>query len=70
MNGRRGFMTGRCACGDDTCLHYQCGYPLCRPCDEHHRAPECAIDQHGRPLAPCGHPWDAHHGPGPVPCEP
>ena len=49
----------RCGCGDlvEDCLHQACGYPWCRPCAEHHRAPECPVDEQGRPLAPCGHPW-------------
>lgn len=48
-----------CACGDDDCLHFAFDYPWCRPCEEHHRAPECPVDEQGRSLAPCGHPWEA-----------
>lgn len=47
-----------CACGDADCLHFEVNYPWCRPCEEHHRAPECPVDEQGRSLAPCGHPWD------------
>lgn len=47
-----------CACGDDDCLHFTLDYPWCRPCEEHHRPPECPVDAQGRALAPCGHPWD------------
>lgn len=52
-----------CGCGEQGCEYLALGYPWCRSCSEHHRAPECAVDQHGRALAPCGHPWDAD------PCE-
>lgn len=47
-----------CVCGDPDCDYLAVGYPWCRPCHEHHRPPECAVDEHGRSLAPCGHPWD------------
>lgn len=48
-----------CACGDvEYCSLLEIGYPYCRPCGEHHRAPECPIDEQGRALAPCGHTWD------------
>lgn len=50
--------SARCHCGEDDCLHLACDYPWCRPCQEHHRAPECPVDEHGRALAPCGHPWN------------
>lgn len=50
--------TAVCGCGDTDCLHLVAGYPWCCPCDEHHRLPECAIDEQGRALAPCGHPWE------------
>lgn len=47
-----------CLCGDTDCLHLQVGYPFCRPCEEHHRGPECAIDDQGRALSPDGTPWE------------
>lgn len=50
--------TDDCLCGDLECLHAQCGYWFCRPCDEHHRPPECAIDEHGRALSADGTPWE------------
>src|SRR5690348_13859026 len=49
-----------CRCGDPDptgCLHSICGYPWCNPCGEHHRPPECAINEAGESLASCGHPW-------------
>jgi hypothetical protein len=39
-------------------MFVDCGYPWCRSCAEHHRPPECPVDEEGRALAPCGHPWD------------
>lgn len=57
-------LADRCGCGDADCLHLAAGYPWCRPCGEHHRAPECAVDGDGVPLAPCGHPWDYEHADG------
>jgi hypothetical protein len=33
------------------------GYVYCRPCREHHRGDECAINEHGQPLGPDGEPW-------------
>jgi hypothetical protein len=54
----RGMEEQRCMCGDDECMHYAFRYPFCRPCDEHHRPPECAIDSEGRSLDPSGRPWD------------
>lgn len=56
----------RCGCGDavEDCMHQACGYPWCRPCGEHHRAPECPVDQQGRALAACGHPWSDVEAPG------
>lgn len=60
-------------CGDD-CWHAAFGYPWCRPCGEHHRPPECAIDDQGRSLMSCGCAWsvieaagfteEAHYAPG------
>lgn len=47
-----------CYCGEADCMHFQVGYPFCRPCDEHHRPPECAIDEHGRALNWEGTPWE------------
>jgi hypothetical protein len=47
----------RCACGDDDCW-YLPGYPYCRSCGDHHRAPECDIDEQGRALDPFGVPWE------------
>lgn len=49
-----------CYCGDPDCWHWgpsYRGYLFCRPCGEHHRPPECAIDEHGHALAPDGTPW-------------
>lgn len=43
-------------CGRD-CWFIDSNYYWCRPCQEHHRPPECAINELGQPLAPCGHPW-------------
>jgi hypothetical protein len=57
-----------CPCGDPDCWHFPMGYPLCRPCDEHHRPPECAVDEHGQSLMPCGHPWT--DDPGCLTCVP
>jgi hypothetical protein len=34
------------------------GYINCRPCDEWHRPPECAIDDQGRALRWDGVPWE------------
>lgn len=51
-----------CPCGgdgfSDGCTYVSLGYPWCRPCGEHHRPPECDIDDQGRPLRSCGHPWE------------
>lgn len=53
-----------CPCGGDTfgggggCAYVSMGYPWCRPCEDHHRPPECAIDELGRALMGCGCPWD------------
>lgn len=50
-----------CLCGDDDpagCLHFALDYPWCRPCGEHHRPPECAINEQGQALCSCGCPWD------------
>lgn len=31
-----------CGCGEVNCPHFDCGYPLCRHCQEHHREwPQC-----------------------------
>jgi hypothetical protein len=54
----------RCGCGDRECLHNEVGYPWCRSCREHHRPPECPIDEHGHALAPCGHSWGEALTPG------
>lgn len=49
--------TCRCEDGDD--CWYMPGYPWCRPCKEHHRAPECDIDEQGRALnRDTGEPWE------------
>lgn len=48
----------RCMCGDPDCWHFEADYPYCRPCDEHHRAPECDVDEQGRSLSPFGEPYD------------
>lgn len=50
----------RCACGDSECLNLACGYPWCRSCGDHHRPPECSVDEQGRALAPDGRPWAVH----------
>lgn len=47
-----------CACGEDDCEFLDYGYPYCRSCAEHHRPPECAVNQAGQALARCGCPWD------------
>ncbi len=47
-----------CACGEVDCLSFGMDYPWCRPCDEHHRPPECAVDEEGFSLSPCGCRWD------------
>lgn len=33
-----------CLCGDPDCMQFAFDYPWCRPCEDHHRSPECAID--------------------------
>lgn len=49
-----------CPCGDpDWCLDVMLGQPWCRPCGEHHRPPECPVNEAGESLAPCGHTWQA-----------
>jgi len=55
-------MDQACLCGDDDpqgCIYLNSGYPYCRSCAEHHRPPECAINEQGQSLALCGCPWDA-----------
>lgn len=50
-----------CPCGDPDpagCMNLNAGYPFCRPCGEHHRSPECAIDEQGRSLSSEGVPWE------------
>ncbi|QLF84140.1 hypothetical protein KNV15_gp81 [Gordonia phage Jambalaya] len=47
-----------CGCGEDDCDYLAFGYPWCRPCREHHRPPECAVDEAGRSLDPYGKPWE------------
>jgi hypothetical protein len=47
-----------CACGDADCMQFAFDYPWCRPCEDHHRLPECPVDEQGRSLAACGHPWE------------
>ena len=51
----------RCPCNDPECWFWSPllypGYPYCRPCDDHHRAPECAVDMRGRALRSDGTPW-------------
>ena len=50
-----------CHCGDHECWHWSpsyYGYLFCRPCGEHHRPPECAIDEQGRALRWDGTRWD------------
>jgi hypothetical protein len=49
-----------CACGDaspEGCGQLVFGYPYCRSCGDHHRMPECAVNEHGEALAQCGHTW-------------
>lgn len=55
-----------CGCGPaaplgpgEVCPHVAAGYPWCRPCAEHHRPPECPINERGEALAPCGCTWAA-----------
>lgn len=48
---------GACLCGEDDCWYLAAGYPYCRSCEEHHRPPECPIDERGRSLDPDGKPW-------------
>jgi hypothetical protein len=47
----------RCLCGLKDCDQFDLDYPWCRSCGEHHRPPECPIDQDGYSLAPCGCRW-------------
>jgi len=48
----------RCYCGDAECMHFDFDYPYCRSCGEHHRLPECPVDEQGRSLDPVsGEPW-------------
>ena len=47
-----------CLCGEDDCMNFACDYPWCRPCHEHHRPPECDVDDQGRPLMSCGCAWE------------
>lgn len=57
------YEEGVCACTDGAdCVHYQAYYPFCRPCGEHHRPPECPIDEQGRALSPEGAPWQDDKG--------
>jgi hypothetical protein len=53
-----GVVAERCLCGDDDCWYFDAGYPYCRSCREHHRPPECPVDEQGRSLNPSGEPWD------------
>lgn len=49
-----------CLCGDDDpegCMYLIAGYPYCRPCAEHHRGNECAVDDEGYALEWCGCRW-------------
>lgn len=46
-----------CLCGEDDCDYMAFGYPYCRSCAEHHRPPECPIDEQGRSLDPDGNVW-------------
>lgn len=39
-------------------MYLDFGYPWCRPCEEHHRPPECEVDSEGRALMSCGCRWD------------
>ena len=62
----------RCGCGEDwggACALFDSGYPYCRSCAEHHRGPECAVNEDGVSLQWCGCPWDNdEHLPRPVRC--
>lgn len=50
--------TDRCYCPDGAeCMNWQCDYPWCRSCGEHHRLPECAVDQEGYALNSDGERW-------------
>lgn len=46
-----------CHCGEVDCDYFAFRYPWCRPCGEHHRPPECPVNQDGESLAPCGCTW-------------
>lgn len=56
-------MPHPCDSEPDGCWHLP-GYLWCEPCGEHHRPPQCAIDQDGHALAPCGCRWDVIDPPG------
>lgn len=36
-----------CRCGEGDCPNFDAGYPWCRPHGEHHRPPECPVDECG-----------------------
>lgn len=43
--------------GEWDLTYWDCGYSWCRPCEEWHRLPECAIDPDGYALASDGERW-------------
>jgi hypothetical protein len=47
-----------CLCGERDCDYFAMEYPWCRSCADHHRAPECPIDQDGYSISQCGCRWD------------
>jgi hypothetical protein len=48
----------QCLCDEPDCMFLAVGYPFCRPCGDHHRPPECAVDAEGYALVWCGCRWD------------
>lgn len=49
--------TPECPLCDGDCWHEVHGYIGCLACGDHHRPPQCAVDEQGRALASCGCPW-------------
>jgi hypothetical protein len=45
-----------CRCGVIDCIYYadHGDYPWCRPCEDHHRPPECEVNEQGEGIAFCG----------------
>ncbi len=40
------------------CMYFDFGYPWCRSCAEHHRPPECPVDEQGYSLTFDGERWE------------